>query len=320
MPHAAQPRDAGHRHRDRAADRRVARPDSGDGCRAGASLHVQDGCHRRDRAADRDVRVGHLRRGLHRHPVPDSRRADRRAHAVGRLHHGAARTGGEGAGMDPGRGARRRHALRGDHDAADAAARQLRIAFLDTGVFRDPAVRFDQRHRARARRFGQCADQPGDRASRRVGRHGSHLWRLPVHLRLADSRRRHRIPGGDGGRLRRRRGAGAAGTGICRKAHREDRRSPYRAAEVARDRKSRRDVSALEPARHDHRPHPRRRSDDRIVCQLRRRGTVRTAQERDGQRRRRGYRRAPGRRDRLRGRRAGPVCWRLASREAAPRR
>jgi membrane protein implicated in regulation of membrane protease activity len=40
----------------------------------------------------------HLWRRLHRHPVPHSRRADRRTPAVGRLHHGAPGPAGQGTG------------------------------------------------------------------------------------------------------------------------------------------------------------------------------------------------------------------------------
>ena len=47
-------------------------------------------------------------------------------------------------------------------------------------------------------------------------------------------RRRHRIPGGDGRRLWRRRGAGAAGNRLCHQADRQDRQCAHRAADAGR--------------------------------------------------------------------------------------
>ena len=82
-------------------------------------VHLRHGRHRLDRPADGDVRVRHLRRRIHVDPVPHSRRADRRADAVGRLHDGAARPAGQGARLDACCGARRRPHLRDHHGAAD---------------------------------------------------------------------------------------------------------------------------------------------------------------------------------------------------------
>src|SRR5262249_55601388 len=73
LPYPPQSGDARGRHRHWSADRGIARSDAGDGRRAGIALHLQDGCHRIDRFAHRDVRFGHLRWRLYSDPFPDPR-------------------------------------------------------------------------------------------------------------------------------------------------------------------------------------------------------------------------------------------------------
>ena len=186
LPDAAQSGDAVHRHRHRPADRRAARLDTGDGRRAGAAVHLQDGRHRLDRAAHGDVRVRHLWRRLHRDPVPHSRRADRRARCCGTATPWAARASRP-----------RRSAGRWSPRSAAAFCRRsswwrspqplakFALRFSSPEYFVIVHVRPAQRGGARQGLARQCLHQHERRHSDFDGRHRPDLWRLPLHLRLA---------------------------------------------------------------------------------------------------------------------------------------
>jgi hypothetical protein len=63
-------------------------------------------------------------------------------------------------------------------------------------------------------------------------RYGSDLRCLPIHLRLAHSRRRHRVSRGDGWGLWRGRGSDAPGIGLCHQTARQDFKCADRTADA----------------------------------------------------------------------------------------
>ena len=187
--HAGQFRGDGDWFGPRHAGRCAARPDAGDGCRARAAVHLQDGCRAGADFADCDVCLRHLRRRDYVDPVPYSGRTDGCATAVGRLRDDAPWAGGPGARLFTGGRAGRRIVVGHRDGGALEAGRKRRAEFLITGIFRNHCIRARQRCGTRWWLTRQRPDQPVHRPVDCDCRRG-------LDLRCRASGIRSRVPAG----------------------------------------------------------------------------------------------------------------------------
>jgi hypothetical protein len=158
---------------------------------------------------------GHLWRRDHRHPVPHSRRADGRAAAVGRLCDDAQGPGGQSARLLAGCGARRRSGIRGgDGGCSSKPVASVALSFSSPEFFAITAFGLMSVVTLGGGIAGERADQPVHGPADRHGGRGRDVRRRALRLRRAVPAGRHRVPAGDGGCLRHRRGAHLA----CRPA------------------------------------------------------------------------------------------------------
>ncbi len=229
-------------------------------------------------------------------------RADGRADAVGRLHHGAARRAGQGAGLGARRRADCRPRLVGGHGRAgrsdERGGAQIRFARL----FRRGVLRADHRRGARRKIDGQFADQPVRRALGGDDRYRQHLRHRPLYLRRADPARRRAASRGSGRHVRPRRGAGADRPGpASRPAERSQSQRRDAVSVAARIAGDQDDAVTQHRAGHRARHRAGRRRHHHLLHLLRHREAIRPAAAIAGQRHSRRHRRAADRRHRIGG-------------------